>query len=168
MIVAIDDWKFDIDMERTMEYSAAEAAEHCDCAYCRNFYAAVDDHCPELRPLLARFGIDVEGPDALYPYDAHKDRILYEGEYVVFGAILQQGKKPINFAGANAFVIWPTAESGYGFSESHFVLSLEGVEMEWVLDEPIKDVISPANEPSFLNKMWDRLLDKAENSNIQS
>ena len=53
MILQIDDWKFDIDMERTMEYSAKEAAEHCDCAYCRNFYAAVDEHCSDLRPFLA-------------------------------------------------------------------------------------------------------------------
>ena len=37
MILKIDDWEFDIDLERTMAYSAAEAADHCTCAYCRNF-----------------------------------------------------------------------------------------------------------------------------------
>lgn len=45
MILEIDGWKFDIDFERTMEYSAAEAKEHCNCAYCHNFYAAKEKRC---------------------------------------------------------------------------------------------------------------------------
>ena len=168
MILKIEDWEFDIDMERTMEYSAAEAAEHCDCAYCRNFYAAVDDDCPALRPFLAQFGVDVEAPDALYPYDTDIDRVYYEGEYVVFGTILQHGKHRITAPGCCEFYLWPKSESEYAFAEPHFVLSLEESEMGWVLDEPLQEVVSPANEPSFLKKMWDRLLGIASKSNTQS
>ena len=49
MVLKIDDWVFDVDITATMEYSTREAAAHCDCAYCRNFYAAVDDTYPQIR-----------------------------------------------------------------------------------------------------------------------
>ena len=34
----------------------------------------------------------------------------------------------------------------------------------FVLEEPMQDTLSPANEPSFIMKMWDRLLGKVKNS----
>jgi hypothetical protein len=37
-----------------------------------------------------------------------------------------------------------------------------------VLDEPVADVISPANDPSFLQKMWNRLLTRCGKSKIKS
>ena len=49
MRLQLADWVFEIHMDATMQYSAAEAAEHCDCAYCRNFYAALDARYPDLR-----------------------------------------------------------------------------------------------------------------------
>ena len=167
MILKIEDWEFDIDMERTMEYSAAEAAEHCDCAYCRNFYASVDHECPELRPLLAQFGIDIEAPDALYPYDV-QDWMRYEGEYVVFGKILREGNDRICVENGVYPYIYPTKSSDYALAEAHFVLSLEELELPWILDEPLKDVRSMANEPSFLKRMWDKLLGKMKKSDMES
>ena len=82
MIIELFDWKFDVDVERTMARSALEAAEHCDCAYCRNFYATVDEENPELRYFLAEFGLDIEAPDVLYPYDISEE-MCYEGELVL-------------------------------------------------------------------------------------
>lgn len=166
MILKIADWVFDIDMERTMAYSAAEAAEHCDCAYCRNFYASVDDTYPELRPFLAQFGIDIGAPYALYPYDAHQNMIWYEGEYIVFGSILRRGKIPIFDSGM--CLMEPVSEDEYDIPQPYFVLSMEGAEMFWILPEPMAEVLSPANEPSFLKKMWDRLLGKAKKSDMES
>lgn len=168
MILEIDDWKFDVDIARTMEYSAAEAAEHCECAYCRNFYAAINDHCPELRTFLAQFGIDAEAPDALYPYDSHKDLLWYEGEYVVFGSILRFGKKPIVADASQIFLIEPLSEDRYSLPQPYFLLSFDSVEMNWLLSEPMEEVISPANEPSFLKMMWDRLLGKLNRNQWKS
>ena len=168
MILRLDDWVFDVDMACTMEYSAAEAAEHCECAYCRNFYAAIDSNCTGLRSLLAQFGINVEAPEELYPYDLQGNRIWYEGEYVVFGSILQHGKKPITGSDNRNFLIWPRRESEYAHTKQHFVLSLEDVQLPWILDEPMEDVLSPANEPSFLKKMWTRLLDKLKPDTVHS
>lgn len=165
MILQLDDWQFDIDMVRTMEYSALEVEDHCTCAYCRNFYAAVDHACPRLRPFLGQFGLDIEAPDALYPYDTYWDRMCYEGKYVVFGRIIQFGKKRFDLQGA---YIWPMLDDEFPIEEPHFILSLEELEIMWVLDEPMKEVLSPANEPGFLKKMWKRLLDKVKPDIIKS
>ena len=163
MILQVDDWKFEIDMEHTMAYSSSEAAEHCDCAYCRNFYAAVDGEAPGLRSFLAQFGLDIEAPDVLYPYDIHQ-QMYYEGEYVAFGKILQFGKDRIVVD--NAY-IYPMAESTHQHAQSYFVLSLEELFIPWVLDEPLQEVISTANEPSFIKRMWERLLSRGKKTKSQ-
>ena len=160
MILRIADWEFEVDITRTMEYSAAEAAEHCTCAYCRNFYAAADTDYPELRPFLARFGLDLEAPDELMPYDIGED-MYYDGVYMVCGTILQAGKKPILDRGC---LTVEAREYDQGLQIPHncprpfFALDVGTVIVPWVLDEPMSETLSPANEPSFLKKMWDKLL----------
>ena len=161
MILQIDDWEFDIDMTRTMEYSAAEAAEHCTCASCRNFYAAVDVCYPNLRPFLAQFGLDIEAPEELFPYDI-ADKMIYEGNYWVCGSVLRFGKNSIHVGNVG---ILPTVNRG---EAQGFVLSVSRIILPWMLDEPMKDTVSPANEPSFLRKMWDRLLDGFKKDEIPS
>ena len=169
MILQIADWKFDIDTERTMEYSAAEAAEHCDCAYCRNFYAAVDQYYPQLRPFLARFGLDIEAPDELMPYD-YMGKMYYDGVYMVCGRILQTGASPMEISD---LTICATAGDGqirinHHCPQPYFALDVGTIELLWVLDEPIENVVSPANFPDFLKKMWNKLLRKAEKSGMDS
>lgn len=162
MILKIDDWEFDIDMERTMAYSAEEAAGHCDCAYCRNFYAVVDVDYPELRPFLAKFGIDLDAPDELMPYDCAGD-MHYDGIYMVSGKILQRGSKPLLDRGCLTVEARPYEDGPHVphcCPEPNFALDVGTVILPWVLDEPMEETISPANEPSFLKKMWDRLLGK--------
>ena len=99
MIIEIDGWKFDVDITATMEYSANEAAEHCDCGYCRNFYASIDREYPDLRPFLTQFGVDIEAPDELLPYD-FPGEMDYDGYYAVCGWILTAGKEPIRIGQA--------------------------------------------------------------------
>lgn len=159
MILKIADWEFDIDMERTMAYSAAEAAEHCDCAYCRNFYAAVDGAFPKLRPFLTKFGVDIEAPDELMPFTATNMMALY----AVSGNILQYGKDPIMECCVR---IDPEPHSvsliNTECPRPIFILSVGTFELPWVLDEPLveEEIVSPANEPSFLKKMWDKLMNR--------
>ena len=167
MILQIDDWKFDVDVQSTMAYSSAEAATHCDCAYCRNFYAAMDGSFPKLRPFLAQFGIDMEAPDELMPITATNMMAFY----AVSGHILQYGKNPVMACGVridpepHAVSMIPT-ECPAPF----FVLSVGAFDLPWVLEEPLveEEIVSPANEPSFLQKMWNKLLGKASKSNIES
>lgn len=164
MIVKIDDWIFDVDMSATMEYSAKEAAEHCDCAYCRNFYASIDDAYPHLRPLLAQFGLDIEAPEELMPFEP----TLYLSCYAVEGQIVKKGSPLIMVDGVK--VMPETAKDAMincGIHTPYFVLSVGPITLPWVLDEPMEDVISPANLPSFLKRMWDRLL-RRQNKDIMS
>ena len=164
MIVKIDDWIFDVDMSATMEYSAKEAAEHCDCAYCRNFYASIDDAYPHLRPFLAQFGVDIEGPDELMPFVA----TLYAAAYAVEGRIMQFGQSSIRVDGV---AVTPEkaqdAMINCGCKNPYFIISVGTMVLPWVLDEPMEDVISPANEQSFLKRMWDKLL-RRQNKDIMS
>ena len=172
MILQLEDWKFDIDIARTMKYSAAEAAEHCDCAYCRNFYAAVDQCYPDFRPFMAQFGLDVEAPDELMPFD-FEGEMYYDGTYMVCGRILQAGQAPLELSGIR---IRATVDDGTGkmiqvnhsCPEPCFALDISSIVLPWVLNEPISETVSPANVPSFLKKMWDKLLGNEPNNKVNS
>ena len=161
MIVQIDDWKFQIDMERTMEYSAAEAADHCDCAYCRNFYAAVDDAFPELRLFLALFGVDLEAPEEMLPVFFDDGSICYDPSYRVYGKILQPGMYEMA-AGYCNLVAQSSDENDY------FLLHCYEVFLHWHLEEPLEDVISPANQPSLLARSIEKLLGNTSKGKIPS
>ena len=160
MILHIDDWKFDINMERTMEYSAAEAAEHCDCAYCRNFYTAVDEAYPELRPFLAQFGLDIEAPEEMCPFAG--ERILYDPTYKVYGSIEQFGSFEMQCGLVN-MVARASEDDG-----DCFMLDCYEVFLPWILDEDMDEVISPANEPECLERMWKKLLLDAPETSCKS
>lgn len=165
MILKIEDWEFDTDMERTMEHSAQEAAEHCDCAYCRNFYAAVDTAYPELRPFLTQFGLDIEAPEELMPFEP--TNVLCA--YAVEGRILRFGQQMTHIGGIPIYGENPQdAMINVRCKTPYFILWVGSMELPWVLDEPMEETVSPANEPSFLKKMWDRLLGRAPKSNIES
>lgn len=162
MLLKIDDWEFDINLERTMAYSAAEAAEHCDCAYCRNFYVTVDAHYPKLRPFLAQFGLDVEAPEEMYPTFIREASLDYMPVYVVYGKIIKLGKYELQAGLCNIVARAEDASCDY------FELDCYEVALPWVLDEPIEEVISPANESTFLQKMWNKILGRAPKTNIDS
>ena len=168
MILEIENWKFDIDMERTMAYSANEAAEHCDCAYCRNFYATVDQEYPALRLYLAQFGLNIEAPDEQMPYD-YQGKMYYDSVYMVCGTILSIGHKPLCVGDV---LISPKAANdtqvNHSCPEPCFALDVGTVALPWVLDEPLEDTVSPANFPSFLKRMWKKLLGKAPKNSINS
>lgn len=166
MILQIDDWKFDIDMTATMDYSAKEAAEHCTCAYCRNFYAAIDAAYPELRPFLARFGIDIEAPDELIPYFPPTECVCY---YAVAGEIISRGTDSLIVGGLKVYPQLPEEAMINTFIEGpHFFLSTDMIYLTWVLDEPMEETVSPAYEPSFIRRMINRLLRRAPKDIINS
>lgn len=151
-LLVIDGWTFSVDLATTMEYSAGEAEGHCECAYCRNFYSAVDGVYPNLRPFLAQFGLDIEAPEELMPFEPTH----YRAAYAVKGEILRHGSQPINVDG---LTVRPEAGEGtYETWPAWFNLSVEGLKLPWVLNEPMEEVLSPANAPAFLERMLDKLL----------
>lgn len=157
MTLEMEGWKLEVDLTATMSYSAAEAAEHCTCAYCRNFYGAIDSVSPGLRPFLAQFGVDIEAPDELMPFAATNVMVLY----AVSGRIREKGIHPLLQDGVRIDPEDPEeAMINTGCPTPYFVLSVGPLELPWVLDEPLEEdeVLSPANEPSFLRKMMYKLL----------
>lgn len=165
MILQVDDWVFDIDLTATMEHSASELADHCDCAYCRNFYATVDITYPKLRPFLARFGVEVEAPDEMMPYTP----TFIENWYAVSGTILKRGSQPMDIDGTKVLPMADDeAKMHTACPQPLFVLAVGTMDLPWVLDGPMEDAVSPANLSSFLMKMWDKLLRRRSTQNIQS
>ena len=164
MILKIDDWVFDVDLAATMTYSLQEAQDHCTCGYCRNFYAAVDGVCPGLRPFLAQFGVHIEAPDELIPYEP----TLMEGFYAVCGRVLRYSSKPMSVDGLCIGMAGPDELHVNVFCpEPWFVLHTGLMELPWVLEERMEDVVSPANEPSFLRDMTSRLLGLLPKDDLQ-
>jgi hypothetical protein len=51
--------------------------------------------------------------------------------------------------------------------EPYFALNTGFMELDWVLEEKMEDVASPANEPSFLQDMTNRILGLFPKDNIQ-
>jgi hypothetical protein len=45
--------------------------------------------------------------------------------------------------------------------EPFFVLTTGLLELPWVLDEDMDEVLSPANEPEYMQRMMNRLLENA-------
>ena len=148
MILTIDDWKFEVFVERTREHSSFSASRHCTCAYCENYYRAVDTACPGLRSFLERFGSDIEGPVEMYPFEPTICLISYR----ITGRILEYGLGPVMVDGVP---VLPIQEEG-----QQFKLEVGEMDLPWVMREDPDEVISPANEPEFLERMYRRLLER--------
>lgn len=165
MQIAIGSWLLDVDVALNMEISSAQAEDHCTCGYCRNFYEAIDRICPSLRPFLAKLGVHVEGPDELSPFEP----TIYEVSYIVNGSILQNSTETL-YIDQIPVKILPSHEADMDTSrpEPYFVLVIGLIELPWLLSEDPKQVISPANEEKYLQRMQKKLLDRALDENLYS
>ena len=165
MLIELADWKMDVDIPLTMLLSDKQAREHCTCGYCRNFYAAIDSVYPMLRPFLLKFGIQVEGPDELCPFEP----TIYEVSYIVQGRVMHEGKQPLYIDGV-PLKIQTSQQSDIctEHPEPFFVLSVGLMELPWLLEEPMSEVISPANEEEFLSRMQKKLLARIPNDSLLS
>lgn len=141
MELKLGDWTFRVDVEATSERTRRYSYDHCQCAYCKNFYDAIDLTYPELRPAMENFGIHLEGPCELMPFEP----TLMLACYRVDGQILQWGKSQLSVRGLQ---ILPEA----GDSET-FLLWVGEIPLPWIQKEPVEDVVSPANLPEFMDRM---------------
>lgn len=148
MILKINDWEFDIDLEGTREHSSFASQDHCTCAYCENYYRTARFCYPGLKPFLARFGLDIDGPVEMYPFEP----TLYLSGYRVRGKILKFGAEPIFVDG---IPVSPEPREDWCF-----VLEVGEMMLPWVMAEHPDDVISPANEPEFLEKMYRKMWER--------
>ena len=141
MILKLGDWKFRVDVDATRERTRKYSYEHCQCGYCKNFYDAIDVAHAELRPVMEHFGVNLEGPCELMPFEP----TLMLACYRVDGQILQWGRTDLSVRGVT---ILPEAGD-----ESTFLLWVGEMELPWLQEEPVEEVVSPANLPEFLERM---------------
>lgn len=150
MIITIADWEFSVDVETTTLHTMNNSTDHCTCAYCRNYYETVDIAHPRLRSVLRKFGVVLEGPSELMPIEP----TLMLACYRVRGQILHHGQTRIHVD--NVPLIPEDGENGT------FLIWAGEMELPWLQNEPMEDVISPANHPEFLERMMHQLLRFAE------
>ena len=141
MIIKLGDWRFQVDVEATAERSRKYSYEHCQCAYCKNFYDAVDVAHPGLRPVMEQFGVHLEGPIELMPFEPTFMLACYR----VDGHILQWGKSRLSVKGVPII-----PEAG---DQDTFLLWVGELQLPWLQDEAVEDVVSPANFPEFMERM---------------
>ena len=141
MILEAGDWRFRVDVEKTRERTSRYSFEHCQCAYCKNFYDAVDLAHPTLRSVMEQFGVNLEGPSELMPFEP----TLMMACYRVDGQIIQWGKASISVSG---IPIVPES-----CDEDTFYLWVGELKVPWLQKEAMDDVVSPANLPEFMDRM---------------
>lgn len=153
MNMTLGDWIFEVDIPQTMERSGAHAADHCTCGYCENFYRTVDSVYPHMRSFLTGFGVNIEGPDEFCPFEP----TICEATYVVCGKILQHGSLTIHVDGVPV-LFQSSLELDHALPQPSFGIVVGLMDLPWVLDEPMEEVVSPANEPECLDRMWKKLI----------
>ena len=150
MEITIADWVFRVNTAATLERTTSYSTDHCLCAYCRNFYENMDAANPRLRPVLDKFGVYMEGPCEVMPLEGNVILACYR----VDGEILSFGQTHIFVDDVRIF-----PEAG---ENGTFLLWIGAMVLPWTQDEPMEDVLSPANEPEFLDRMarkWMELTD---------
>ena len=148
MILKIDDWVFDIDVEKTREHSSFALDSHCTCGYCENYYRSVQLVCPELSSFLEQFCVEIQGPSEMFPFEPTLCLLGYK----VFGRIRQFGREPMM---VNGIPVMPIPRE-----EGLFLLEVGEINLPWVLEEDMDEVISPANEPEFLENMYRKMFQR--------
>ncbi len=141
MIFTIDDWVFDVDTEATLAHTTKNSLDHCTCGYCKNYYEAVEQTHPELIDFLSQFGVNIQGPSELMPFEP----TLILACYRVCGKIINWGHTQIT-AGRVPITV-ETGENGT------FCLWVGEMLLPWLQEEDMFDVVSPANLPEFIERM---------------
>lgn len=166
MLLHVSDWIFDVDIAATMQYSANVWDDHCTCGYCRNFYETLDETYPSLKAFLEQFGMNSLTPEEMSPIEP----TLCMVSYCISGTIVKKGVYPID-TGDVLFTVSahdqnPLYEPPFG--KPFFVFTSGLLDLPWVLDEDMDEVISPANEPEYLQRMMNRLLQNTDSEDFLS
>lgn len=159
MIINLRDWCLDVDIAATVKFSEILKTDHCECGYCRNYYQVVRNSYPELSVFLSELGVDLEAPVDFLPVEP----TLCVVSYAIAGRIITPGKLPI-YVGDMPLTVQQKELLDYtlDFSEPYFVITTDYLELPWILDEDMDQVVSPANEPECMERMYRKLLQKAE------
>lgn len=127
-----DNFVFCVDIQKTKEYYLSNPL--CDCPGCRNLHAQIETLSPQLTQFLSEFGIDICHPD-------EAANIEMEGyiDYLFVGYTITEGVYKTDIdnlhieisKGDTPYDWFPNEQKG-----PHFFISVTGISLPWVLDEP--------------------------------
>ena len=129
--------KIDVDVDKTIEYYREHAL--CDCPTCRNFYVQAETALPKLKEFFSELGVDVSRPDEAGS-DASEGIVDYFFvAYTVTGKVLEYDKYEIDIQEGDLFlsIVIDDHYIPNEQKEEYFVISVYGIKLPWVLDEPL-------------------------------
>lgn len=137
-IIQRDDFTFHADIEKTKAYYCSKQTL-CNCCGCRNLYAQIDMLSKSLTAFLSEFGVDICRPDecAWIEMDNYLD-YLFVG-YTVTGFIETEGICQTDIGGFHVQISrGDTATDWFPNQQTEpcFFVSVTGISLPWVLDEP--------------------------------
>ena len=136
-IVKKENFTFCVDIEKTRKYYLSNTL--CDCSECRNLYVQIKTMSKKLDDFLSAFGIDICRPDESANVEMNNFiDYLFVG-YTVVGRIETEGIYETDIE--NFHIKISTGESPDDWfpneqKEPCFFVSVTGVSLPWVLDEP--------------------------------
>ena len=131
-------YRLEVDVEATRNWYDlyGEPAGGCDCAYCRNYAAAVGTLPPEVGEFLARLGLDLRKPGDASECGLVEGGRLYTPLWHLAGRLLEKGEEPLLLApGVKAWFAEDQGPFLRDFPEPFFQCGLE-LTLPWVLTEP--------------------------------
>ena len=137
MIIHIDDYTVDVDLDATRSYSQTHCL--CDCHEDRNFYAQARQRFPKLTQFLSRFGLMIERPDEIGSYAEEGEIDYHFVAYTVVGKVLKSGRHEIDMFDGNTplnIVINDWGVPNEQKTTEYFTVTVYNIHLPWVLDEP--------------------------------
>lgn len=152
-----DEYIFEVDIGKTIEYYNTHSLCECDC--CKNFYAQIKDKFPNLESFLSDFGVDISKPDECMSVELD-NTIQYIGvDYTVCGKVATMGQYEIDIQDNLFFsiVITDGFASPNEQTSEYFTISVYNIELPWVLDKPFPKPIpfkAISKTKGFLKKVF--------------
>ena len=154
MLIQKQDCKMDVDIDKTIEYYREHSL--CDCPACRNFYTQAATALPKLKEFFSELGVDISRPDESASDASNCTVDYYFVAYTVSGKVLEYDKYEIDLQEGELFlnVVIDDNYIPNEQKEEYFVISVYGIKLPWVLDEPLPDVIPTTNFFGKIKKIF--------------
>lgn len=152
MIIRLDSYVLDVDVEATKAYSLEHSL--CECNEDRNFYAQARETFPKLTAFLAELGIMIERPDEIGSFPLENVIDYHFVAYTVVGEVIEAGKYEIDLFDGNLFlniVINDWYVPNEQKTTKYFTVTVYNIRLPWILDEPFP--IEELSKPSIFSKI---------------
>lgn len=151
-----DEYVFEVDIEKTINYYKTHSL--CECDYCENFYAQINGKFPKLESFLSDFGVDISKPDECTSVELENKIQYISVDYTICGKVATMGKYEIDIQDNLFFSIVVT--DGFASpneqTEEYFTISVNNMELPWVLDKPFPEPIK-LKVKKKTQKLWKKI-----------